>query len=172
LLCDQNFCFVTFPQMPEFTGELGISQMSILANSILLQDDDPDVQELWSAKSSEARKKELSSLFSRINIPSLRDRAMSLRPGFSCEVGSLSPGGTIVPLDPEHVQPSDMGGMNYHIHIKWSDNTYWIARIRRLNASTLPEAWRNQILRSEAATLSFLQKTTVPSPRLFACPSN
>lgn len=56
--------------------------------------------------------------------------------------------------------------MNYHITIDFVDGTTWLARIRRFNA-TSPPALRDYILRSEAATLRFLEGTAVPAPKLF-----
>jgi aminoglycoside phosphotransferase (APT) family kinase protein len=60
-----------------------------------------------------------------------------------------------------------MGGMNYHIEIKFEDGISWLARIRRFNATSPPPDLQHYIMRSEVATLQFLSKTNVPSPRVF-----
>ncbi|TID06597.1 hypothetical protein CH35J_000501 [Colletotrichum higginsianum] len=60
-----------------------------------------------------------------------------------------------------------MGGMNYHVEICFDDGVQWIARIRRFNATSPPAQLRDYIIRSEAATLGFLEKTGVPAPRLY-----
>lgn len=60
-----------------------------------------------------------------------------------------------------------MGGMNYHIPVSFEDGVVWIARVRRFNATSPPPVLRNHIIRSEVATLNFLQGTTVPSPRVY-----
>lgn len=59
-----------------------------------------------------------------------------------------------------------MGGMNYHIEIRFDDGITWIARIRRFNATSPPTALRDYILRSEVATLMFLDITSVPAPKV------
>ena len=59
-----------------------------------------------------------------------------------------------------------MGGMNYHIDLHFSDGVTWIARIRRVNATSPPQQVRDAILESEVATLKFLERTGVPSPRI------
>ncbi|KAF4219275.1 hypothetical protein CNMCM5878_003579 [Aspergillus fumigatiaffinis] len=60
-----------------------------------------------------------------------------------------------------------MGGMNYHIEVKFEDGISWLARIRRFNATSPPPDLQHYIMRSEVATLQFLSKTNVPSPRVF-----
>lgn len=60
-----------------------------------------------------------------------------------------------------------MGGMNYHVELSFDDGVKWIARIRRFNATSPPIALRDYIVQSEVATLKFLERTTVPSPRVF-----
>ena len=60
-----------------------------------------------------------------------------------------------------------MGGMNYHIIITFEDDVEWTARIRRFNATSPPAPLRDYILRSEVATLKFLEGTAVPAPKVF-----
>lgn len=60
-----------------------------------------------------------------------------------------------------------MGGMNYHVEVSFDDGVQWMARIRRYNAASPPEALRNYIVQSEVATLKFLEKTAVPTPKVF-----
>ena len=59
-----------------------------------------------------------------------------------------------------------MGGMNYHLEIRFDDGITWMARIRRFNATSPPPALRDHIIRSEVATLMFLEKTEVPAPKV------
>ncbi|QPC69462.1 hypothetical protein HYE68_000214 [Fusarium pseudograminearum] len=56
--------------------------------------------------------------------------------------------------------------MNYHIEIRFDDGITWIARIRRFNTTSPPPALRDYILQSEVATLMFLDKTSVPAPKV------
>lgn len=65
------------------------------------------------------------------------------------------------------MRSSVMGGMNYHIEIKFEDGISWLARIRRSNATSPPPDLRDYIMRSEVATLQFLSKTKVPAPKVF-----
>jgi hypothetical protein len=60
-----------------------------------------------------------------------------------------------------------MGGMNYHIEVRFDDGITWIARIRRFNATSPPAALRDYIIRSEVATLKFLEHTSVPAPKVY-----
>lgn len=60
-----------------------------------------------------------------------------------------------------------MGGMNYHVEIRFDDGTVWLARIRRFNATSPPPAVRDYIVESEVATLLFLDKTGVPAPKMY-----
>lgn len=60
-----------------------------------------------------------------------------------------------------------MGGMNYHIEVRFDDGIVWIARIRRLNATSPPAALRDYIIQSEVATLMFLKHTKVPAPEVY-----
>ena len=60
-----------------------------------------------------------------------------------------------------------MGGMNYHVEIKFENGSVWLTRIRRYNATSPPPALRDYIVQSEVATLKFLERTGVPSPMVF-----
>ncbi|KAK6948381.1 hypothetical protein Daesc_010147 [Daldinia eschscholtzii] len=68
-----------------------------------------------------------------------------------------------------------MGGQNCHAEIMFDDNVKWLAQPRLSSASSPPLEARDYILRSEAATMTFLQKhTRIPSPRIYdwACESD
>ena len=43
----------------------------------------------------------------------------------------------------------------------------WLARIRRDNMGTQPPATRDYMVRSEVATLKFLETTSIPAPKVF-----
>lgn len=60
-----------------------------------------------------------------------------------------------------------MGGMNYHIEISFKDGVCWLARVRRFNVTSPPLELQNYIMRSEIATLEFLEETKVPAPKVF-----
>lgn len=62
-----------------------------------------------------------------------------------------------------------MGGQNCHAEIVFDDGVSWLARFRLDKVASPPVAARDYILRSEVATLAFLQnRTEVPVPRVFA----
>ncbi|VUC29426.1 unnamed protein product [Clonostachys rosea] len=113
----------------------------------------------YDPKAHEAEKRELSQLLSAINIPALIDRASHLRQGVRCQ---------IPPLQYDRATRSSvMGGMNYHVPITFDDGIIWIARIRRFNASSPPANLRDHIIKSEVATLMFLQNTKVLVPKVY-----
>ncbi|KUL84327.1 hypothetical protein ZTR_06280 [Talaromyces verruculosus] len=61
-----------------------------------------------------------------------------------------------------------MGGMNYQIEIQFEDGISWLARIRRVNATSSPADLRAYIMHSEVATLQFLSsKTKVPVAEVY-----
>lgn len=106
----------------------------------------------------EAEHEEIERLQGKINIDALIARASDLRQGMPCSVP---------PFQYERAKRSSvMGGMNYHIEIEFEDGIKWLARIRRFNATSPPAALRDYIFKSEIATLMFLEKTAVPSPRV------
>jgi hypothetical protein len=106
-----------------------------------------------------AEEKELEALISRISTKALGDRASKLRGGVPCSVPELR-------YD-RATRTSVMGGMNYHVPIKFEDGIEWIARIRRFNASSPPPVVRDYILQSEVATMKFLERVDVPTPRIY-----
>lgn len=76
----------------------------------------------------------------KINIHALRARASHLRQGIPCSTPPL-----------EHdraTRSSVMGGMNYHVEVRFDDGIVWIARIRRFNATSPPSALRDFIIQS------------------------
>ncbi|KAF2454211.1 hypothetical protein BDY21DRAFT_387627 [Lineolata rhizophorae] len=92
------------------------------------------------ARAAEAR--ELTELIEKINIPALVARASLLRQGIPCSIPLLQ-------YD-RSTRSSVMGGMNYYVELSFDDGIKWIACIR-----------------SEVATLEFLELIDVPSPRVF-----
>lgn len=68
-----------------------------------------------------------------------------------------------------------MGGQNCHATITFADNIEWLARFRLTWTLSPPQQVRDYILRSEAATLTFLHRCTkVPVPEIYdwACESD
>jgi hypothetical protein len=59
-----------------------------------------------------------------------------------------------------------MGGMNVHLEILFEDNITWLARIQRTTAVTPPQAMQDHNLRSEFATLTYLNRIGVPAPHV------
>lgn len=68
-----------------------------------------------------------------------------------------------------------MGGQNCHAEVVFADGAVWLARFRLSSPISPPTEVRDYVLRSEAATMEFLQRhTRIPSPRVFgwACESD
>lgn len=68
-----------------------------------------------------------------------------------------------------------MGGQNCHAEIVFADGVVWLARFRLSSPISPPPEVRDYVLKSEAATMEFLQRhTRIPSPRVFdwACESD
>ena len=59
-----------------------------------------------------------------------------------------------------------MGGMHIHLCIRFSDRTTWLARILRSNFTSFSDEFSNRVIKSECATLRWLNQLDVPSPRL------
>lgn len=59
-----------------------------------------------------------------------------------------------------------MGGMHIQLRIRFSNGTTWLARILRHNFSSFSDEISNAIINSECATLKWLEKIDVLSPRL------
>jgi hypothetical protein len=117
-------------------------------------------EKLYDPAAREAERREITVLLDRINISELLSRASVLRNGVPCA--------TPQPLQYDRSQRSSvMGGMNYHIEIRFDDGVSWLARIRRVNGTSPPSDLRAHIMRSEVATLMFLGKTKVPAPKVF-----
>ncbi|KAL6854883.1 hypothetical protein ACO1O0_006017 [Amphichorda felina] len=61
-----------------------------------------------------------------------------------------------------------MGNQNCHAEITFQDGVKWLARFRLARTSSPPQQVLDCILRSEAATMIFLQQhTCVPAPKVF-----
>ncbi|CAG8948329.1 unnamed protein product [Penicillium salamii] len=107
-----------------------------------------------------AEQEEINKLLARINITALTDRASHLRQGVSCSISQN------LQYDLS-TRNSVMGGMNYHIEISFEDGVCWLARVRRFNVTSPPLELQNYIMRSEVATLEFLEETKIPAPKVF-----
>ncbi|KAF3482194.1 uncharacterized protein GIQ15_04953 [Arthroderma uncinatum] len=107
-----------------------------------------------------AEEKEMRTLFEKINTSALVCRASLLRNGVPCQV--------VNPLQYDRTtQSSVMGGMNYHVELRFDDGVSWIARIRRWNATSPPPKLRDAIIASEVYTLKFLEHLNIPTPKVF-----
>jgi hypothetical protein len=92
----------------------------------------------------------------KINLEYLQHRATSLYNNIPCHISDPCKEGN-TPL---------MGGMNIHLPILFTDGVKWLLRIRRSNATSPPPALQTSILQSEIATLSFLETTKLPTPKV------
>ncbi|KAI0385191.1 hypothetical protein F5Y04DRAFT_207122 [Hypomontagnella monticulosa] len=120
----------------------------------------------YSARYAAAESRRLKELCRRIDGEKLCVRASQVR------------GDTNVPctidLSPKKLSTM-MGGQNCHADVVFADGVIWLARFRLSSAISPPPEVRDYVLRSEAATMEFLQRhTRIPSPRVFdwACESD
>jgi hypothetical protein len=60
-----------------------------------------------------------------------------------------------------------MGGMNIHLPITFEDGVKWLARIRRTNVTSPPPQLQTYTLKSETATLRFLETLNIPTSRVW-----
>ncbi|KAI5857336.1 hypothetical protein GGS23DRAFT_607908 [Durotheca rogersii] len=113
----------------------------------------------YSARYVAAESWRLDELCRRIDGQKLCTRASQVR------------GGTNVPcaidLSPKKLLVM-MGGQNCHAEVVFADGVVWLARFRLSSPISPPPEVRDYVLRSEAATMEFLQRhTRIPSPRVF-----
>lgn len=100
---------------------------------------------------------EVENIRAKINDRSVCERASELNGGLKCEIEH----------PPAWGRGSLMGGANYHARIRFPDNgSVWLIRVPRMNSS-IPQSLINYLVRSEYATLKFLETTKVPAPRAF-----
>ena len=86
-----------------------------------------------------------------------------------CELASELNGGRKCKIEhpPAWGRGSLMGCANYHALIRFPDDgSVWLIRVPRMNGS-IPQSLVDYLIRSEYATLKFLETTKVPAPRAF-----
>ncbi|KAK8008292.1 hypothetical protein PG991_010843 [Apiospora marii] len=123
--------------------------------------DCPDPELNWDEYTTQyvnAEARRLLHLSNCINGPKLLERASLLRNGTPC-TADLSP----------KALAAMMGGQNCHAVLEFEDGVKWIARFRPEQVTSPPPAVRDYILRSEVATMLFLQERCpgVPSPEVY-----
>ncbi|WPG97344.1 Hypothetical protein R9X50_00011800 [Acrodontium crateriforme] len=116
-------------------------------------------ENLFDPAAQEAERLEVNRLIASIDTAKLEEYASSLRNGIKSKIPALQYDRT--------KRSSVMGGMNYHIEIRFDDAVVWLARIRRFNSTSPPPLLRDYIIRSEVATLKFLERTAVPAPKVY-----
>ncbi|KAI1334819.1 hypothetical protein F5Y15DRAFT_409415 [Xylariaceae sp. FL0016] len=116
-------------------------------------------EDAYKPAAREAERSEVTNLIRKINTRALETRASYLRHGVPCSIPPVQYDKT--------TQSSVIRGRNYHIEVCFDDGVKWIARIRRFNATSPPAVLRDNIVRSEVATLKFLERTNVPTPKVF-----
>ncbi|KAK1509298.1 hypothetical protein CABS01_16852 [Colletotrichum abscissum] len=120
----------------------------------------PRAEENWEAYSLQyaaAEAHDLDQLRRKINVSKLCSRASMIRNGIPC----------VVDLSTKQLA-SMMGNQNCHAEIAFEDGVVWIARFRITKATSPPQEVRDFIIRSEAATMSYLcQNTRLPVPRIY-----
>lgn len=119
----------------------------------MAQDQDYDQQ------IDKAEENEIAQLLHQIDFGQLEMRASSVRNNIPCRVE--------MPKNDKDSRWSMMGGMKLHVRIIFEDKVCWLARIRRSNATSPPPELRDRIFMSEIQTLLSLQKTDIPTPKVW-----
>ncbi|UNI18128.1 hypothetical protein JDV02_004418 [Purpureocillium takamizusanense] len=120
----------------------------------------------YSARYVAAESRRLEELCRRIDGGKLCERASQVRSDANVPCA--------IDLSPKKLSAM-MGGQNCHAEVVFADGVVWLARFRVPSPISPPVDVRDYVLRSEAATMEFLQRhTRVPSPRVFdwACESD
>ncbi|KAK3690233.1 hypothetical protein B0T22DRAFT_463215 [Podospora appendiculata] len=120
----------------------------------------------YSARYAAAESQRLDELCRRIDGGKLCVRASQVRGGTNVQCA--------IDLSPKKLSAM-MGGQNCHAEVVFADGVVWLARFRLSSPISPPLEVRDYVLRSEAATMEFLQRhTRIPSPRVFdwACESD
>jgi hypothetical protein len=102
-----------------------------------------------------AQTRELTALRDRINQEALLEQAKKLSGGKQCRLDDDDPLGR-----------SLMGGMHIHRQIFFDDGSVWLARVLRENYTSFSDQLSNNILLSECATLRWLERLDIPTPKL------
>lgn len=127
-----------------------------------MQEDGSDMY--WTAYDS-AKQRHLSNLLAKFSFDELVSVASSLRDGMPCSLPGLATDTDRTPR--MEVIQSQMGGQNCHVDIKFQDGVFWIARIRLDDPMLPPKPVQSYILQSEFATLKYLERTSVRTPKIF-----
>lgn len=99
----------------------------------------------------------MKNIRAKINENAVCKRASELNGGRKCEIEH----------PPAWGRGSLMGCANYHARIRFPDDgSVWLIRVPRMN-SIIPQSLIDYFIRSEYATLKFLETTKVPAPRAF-----
>jgi hypothetical protein len=99
----------------------------------------------------------VKDLRAKINDDAVCERSSGLNGGLRCEIEN----------PPVWGRGALMGCANYHARVRFAENgSTWLIRVPRVNCN-IPQQLINYLIRSEYATLKFLETTKVPAPRAF-----
>ncbi|KAJ5654784.1 hypothetical protein N7490_001787 [Penicillium lividum] len=100
---------------------------------------------------------EVRRLRAKIDDRAVCQRASELNGGLKCEIEH----------PPAWGRGALMGCANYHARVRFPESgSVWLIRVPRMNGS-IPQSLIDYLIRSEYATLKFLETTKVPAPRAF-----
>lgn len=103
----------------------------------------------------EALSNELKNLRKRINATNLLKFASRANCGLPCSLD-----------ESDDLSTCSLGGMHIHLRVKFATGISWLARVPRLNEASFSDDLTNRILLNECATLKWLERVDIPSPRL------
>ncbi|KAI9752643.1 MAG: hypothetical protein M4579_005537 [Chaenotheca gracillima] len=125
----------------------------------LWADDEIEDRDAYWHALQKARGTEVAMILEQLDLGALTARASALRDGVQCRV--------VVPEEGDETAATQMGNYNFHLELCFEDGVQWIARFKRTEPSPPPPAIREYLVKSEAATYRFLEKTRVPAPKVF-----
>ncbi|KAJ5105455.1 hypothetical protein NUU61_002802 [Penicillium alfredii] len=156
--CNRHLC-ATHRRLPFHTCDDTVQSMNLLSiYSTPLNSDLTTKKPLPEEQFEVNIHAEVKDLRSKINEKALCERASELNGGHKCTIEH----------PPAWGRGCLMGCANYHAGVRFMDDasTVWLIRVPRLNGS-IPQPLIDYLIRSEYATLKFLETTKVPAPRVF-----
>ncbi|PGH29716.1 hypothetical protein GX50_07530 [[Emmonsia] crescens] len=134
--------------------------MSFRGKTSLHLDTDPDTYREANVSSQRAH---LSKALDQLDVLALTSLASNLRRGVPCSIPALT-----TDRDTQwRLLSKYMANTDFHVDINFQDGVVWDARIRLRHDAFPPLPVQKYIFLSEVFTLKFLEKTAVPSPRVY-----
>lgn len=170
MICAQHLCFqhlkpTYHPCPPRVSAALAEIQFSKLYRSRLILKTQLSASEDYFAQYAVAKQQYLQRLLDKVNVEGLKHTASLIRNGVPCRIPALECNDG--PASRQDAVLRQMGGQNCHVDVDFDDGVTWIARIRLEDPLLPPPGVQSHVFLSEIATLKFLAKTSVPTPKVY-----